>query len=499
MKLPPYVSIKNKTTYRYSRAYPIKIRRRLSQCPIKYDRTLQLKVGCSEAELNKAVAREAKSYELKVKGLTVSDPNAYSQSEKEILASDILRRAEVTDGEFSLIKDAEEAFKKAEAVINPNSDIVHNMHKKFKEESGVTETVGGNLTPEIEVTYKSGLTIKEEAELIALRALLDIKAPTIQTLDALYDGYIKANKMREKDREGKNRRATICTDEFMSIIGNQETTNELNQKLNKALQLYMNKRLKDGNRVTGETIKPQSVDRELSYIMNFLNHINEANDYEWALKRPKIKHEKKKEKGVIEPEEQTLMINYIISEERTKEEKLYGCMILIYLHAGVMASEIERFDLGLCFQDEEFPYLFTADHGKNENREERLIPIVFQVDFIKEHLEEAQALIKRKKATNMSKPVARFMRKILNDTAVSPHWLRHTYKSMSDEAEVPIVIQNMIGGWKADKDETSKAKQDYARGGLRKKRLLERIFMYQKKTFHYLIENQNDNVVKLFS
>ena len=93
---------KNKTTYRYSRAYPIKIRRRLSQCPIKYDRTLQLKVGCSEAELNKAVAREAKSYELKVKGLTVSDPNAYSQSEKEILASDILRRAEATDGEFSL-------------------------------------------------------------------------------------------------------------------------------------------------------------------------------------------------------------------------------------------------------------------------------------------------------------------------------------------------------------------------------------------------------------
>ena len=224
MKLPPYVSIKNKTTYRYSRAYPIKIRRRLSQCPIKYDRTLQLKVGCSEAEL-------------KVKGLTVSDPNAYSQSEKEILASDILRRAEVTDGEFSLIKDAEEAFKKAEAVINPNSDIVHNMHKKFKEESGVTETVGGNLTPEIEVTYKSGLTIKEEAELIALRALLDIKAPTIQTLDALYDGYIKANKMREKDREGKNRRATICTDEFMSIIGNQETTNELNQKLDNQLKL----------------------------------------------------------------------------------------------------------------------------------------------------------------------------------------------------------------------------------------------------------------------
>lgn len=47
---------KNKTTYRYSRAYPIKIKRRLSQCPVKYDRTLQLKVGCSEAELNKAVA-----------------------------------------------------------------------------------------------------------------------------------------------------------------------------------------------------------------------------------------------------------------------------------------------------------------------------------------------------------------------------------------------------------------------------------------------------------
>lgn len=56
MKLPPYVSVKNKTTYRYSRAYPIKIRRRLSQCPVKYDRTLRLKVGCSEAELNKAVA-----------------------------------------------------------------------------------------------------------------------------------------------------------------------------------------------------------------------------------------------------------------------------------------------------------------------------------------------------------------------------------------------------------------------------------------------------------
>ena len=79
MKLPPYVSIKNKTTYRYSRAYPIKTRRRLSQCPVKYDRTLQLKVGCSEAELKKAVEREAKTFKQKVKGLTVSDTNAYSQ------------------------------------------------------------------------------------------------------------------------------------------------------------------------------------------------------------------------------------------------------------------------------------------------------------------------------------------------------------------------------------------------------------------------------------
>ena len=88
------------------------------------------------------------------------------------------------------------------------------------------------------------------------------------------------------------------------------------------------------------------------------------------------------------------------------------------------------------------------------------------------------------------------MIKILNDTAVSPHWLRHTNKSMSDEAEVPIVIQNMIGGWKADKDETSKAKQDYARGGLRKERLLKRMFLHQKNTFNYLIESQNDNVIK---
>ncbi len=65
------------------------------------------------------------------------------------------------------------------------------------------------------------------------------------------------------------------------------------------------------------------------------------------------------------------------------------------------------------------------------------------------------------------------------------------------EAEVPIMIQNMIGGWKADKDETSKAKQDYARGGLRNERLLKRTFIYQKKTLNYLIENQNDNVVQL--
>ena len=63
------------------------------------------------------MAREAKSYELKVKGLTVSDPNAYSQSEIEILASDILRRANVKDGEFSLMKDVEEALKKLKKLL----------------------------------------------------------------------------------------------------------------------------------------------------------------------------------------------------------------------------------------------------------------------------------------------------------------------------------------------------------------------------------------------
>ena len=497
-KLPPYVSIKDNTTYRYSRTYPIKIRQRLSQCPTKYDRSLKLKVGCSESELNHAVAREAKSYELKVKGLTVSDPNAYSQSEIEILASDILRRANIKDGEFSLMKDVEEALKKAEEAINPDGDIIHNMHKQFKEESGVVVVEDG-MFGKREINYESGLTVKQLAEVKALRALLDINAQTVQTMDGLYDEYIKVKKLRVVDEEGKNIRATTCTDEFMSIIGNQETTNDINKKINKAMTLYRDKRIKDGNRRTGEPIKGQTITREMSHIMNFLNWINDTYDYEWGLKIPKVEHNPRKKKGIIEAAQQLQLVRYITSEERTKEERLLGCMILIYLHGGMMATEIKRFDLSLCLQDKENPYLFTASDAKNDFRAERLVPIVFQVSFIREHIKEAQEFIKLKGTDDMSRKCSDIMRTAINHETISPHWLRHTYKAMAEDAEIPESSVDMIAGWRGDEAKRSKSKKDYARNGLRKKLFVDKLFKHQKKTFHHLIDNQSEKVVNIFS
>ncbi|MEY3006030.1 MAG: hypothetical protein RI942_372, partial [Pseudomonadota bacterium] len=99
MKLPKYIrTIGNSDRLHYQRDYPTRLRIYFPKKTFSYP--LDLKVSeATESKLAKAIARASEAFELQIKMIENSDPDAFGASELDMAVTEFLRKRQLSRGQ----------------------------------------------------------------------------------------------------------------------------------------------------------------------------------------------------------------------------------------------------------------------------------------------------------------------------------------------------------------------------------------------------------------
>ena len=96
-----YLNRRSNGSYRYFRKYPLGLRSTFANLPVQYSRELpEINDTSSDEDKFKALMNASKHYELHLKTLRASDPQAFSDSERAMAIDEVLRRKKLKAGEF---------------------------------------------------------------------------------------------------------------------------------------------------------------------------------------------------------------------------------------------------------------------------------------------------------------------------------------------------------------------------------------------------------------
>ncbi len=104
----------------------------------------------------------------------------------------------------------------------------------------------------------------------------------------------------------------------------------------------------------------------------------------------------------------------------------------------------------------------------NEQRKtaerQRIIPLVYKVDRIKELIESgALKVLASKKPDNLSQQITKLVKKAQPDTTA--YSLRHTLRHNAESAGIEGMIQAQLGGWSGKQAGVSEHMFKYGKGG----------------------------------
>ena len=96
-----YLNKRSNGSYRDFRKYPFGLRSTFANLPVQYSRELpDINDTSSDEDKFKALMNASKHYELHLKTLRASDPQAFSDSERAMAIDEVLRRKKLKPGEF---------------------------------------------------------------------------------------------------------------------------------------------------------------------------------------------------------------------------------------------------------------------------------------------------------------------------------------------------------------------------------------------------------------
>ena len=96
-----YLNRRSNGSYRYFRKYPLGLRSTFANLPVQYSRELpDINDTSRDEDKFKALMNASKHYELDLKTLRTSDPQAFSDSERAMAIDEVLRRKKLKPGEF---------------------------------------------------------------------------------------------------------------------------------------------------------------------------------------------------------------------------------------------------------------------------------------------------------------------------------------------------------------------------------------------------------------
>lgn len=477
IKMPRYVRTIKGNLY-YQRDIPTKLRH------LAPKKTFVAPLGLSadsysETTLAKAVAEVTESFELYLKMLTNSDPNAFDDSELDKAATELLRQRGLYPGQYVHVKIDPDIRAKEEA------EQSQMQPDKFDHADWVI--------PEADDTFDKNnrgdpLTFQDKVFAHAYFKLVDKATAKPKTLDLLWQDYADYKDIDINQREGK--RIYKRWLRWLSIIGNQKLAPNTIDLIHHALDVYIKERRTEG-------VKGSSIKREVSDVLSCLRHGSKRHRLGWVIEPPFIKQEAPKPKPVMTHEEQRQLVDYCLSQE----DGTVAACVLLMLQGGMMPSEVMRLEHDRISLNSTLPHIVLDQETKTQhtksNPRRRVIPIVIGGDYIASHIDTTLEWLNRTTESDHSHRIKTLMKKATGNDKLSGHCCRHTFEANAFANGVDSAHAATIAGWSGSKAGVSDKMLRYGAEGLSQSEVIRGLFEASKKLHRHLLVSSSGNVVDI--
>jgi len=488
-----YVVVKNGKDLLFQRKVPKQIVDKLSlKSGTVYQRALGLTLGCSDTELNEALAQSHTLFKIHCRQLDNSSPDALSDSELDMQLTELLRKFNLRAGEF--VGVGEKGTKVNNALFGFDDGQIEDLLEwsRIANDPDAPEEVQAQAQALLEGDKKSQLYMR------LAEKLTEAEQHQPKTLKTLMVEYFYSRGFEDKQQIAKdpgptkqrvrrnNQKAIQRIKTLLSIVGEQHANDALGAKLQVGIKNYCHERLK-GNTVTTATVK-----RELADIKSFLNYCIEEYSFNWVVKVPDMKRiagegaKLSRKKIPLSIEHQEKFLNYVLNTDHG--DHIAGVMCLLYLQGGVMPSEVMHMTLdnGNLTDLRRVPYL-NANFAKTKTEaRKRIVPIVIGAKYIREHLQETTEWLKRVSDSTSSARNVRFLKKATGADKYTGHCLRHTFKLNFFTNGADTLHACLIAGWEGDKYGHSRAMMNYAMEGIELPDTLKKIYESNQQIHRHL-------------
>ena len=422
-----YLNRRSNGSYRYFRKYPLGLRSTFANLPVQYSRELpEINDTSSDEDKFKALMNASKHYELHLKTLRASDPQAFSDSERAMAIDEVLRRKKLKAGEFVGDKHGHVDSAFDELWNMPSDADRENTGKPY--------------------TFKESVMIDAY---FAAQVLPEVKLE--QTFRQAWANYLKRELITDvttgngRDKQNRFERVFAITGDF--VIGDETKRDVLTR-----LQKYIDVRADDG-------IKAQTIKRGLKEVIAAIRGVPQLAWADAITLNPKrnslmVPKDTREIKGrVLRQDELDLLITKALNQPDE-----YLICFLLQLHAGLGPMEIKRLRLDKdVFLDAPVPHILFRGGDEGQTKKEarvRVVPIVLGLSQIKQWLPELHRWLNN--ITDKSPPATlnRKLRKLLDDNSpdVKGHSFRHTWVRLANRAEISVRHEHAIGGWNKRND-----------------------------------------------
>ena len=466
-KFPRYVR-QTKGSLGYIRAIPSKL------WPITgskhYTCTLELPATASDAEIQAALTKANKSFDLHCKLAQNSSAAAYSENEIDHLAEELLRRKSLTAGMFADSKEletqrAEEEAREQQLKAN-NGDYADSVLPEF-----------GDVVDKH--NRKEPLTAKDLAVQRAWRAVQEAKKRKPVTLGQLWKEYLDE---RGVDPESVNvKKAQTRWEKIISYIGDHVINENTVDLIQHGLDRY----------VEEATVTPASIRRTMREPLAAFRFASRRYRYNWIIVPPVVGRHQPKQKQVLTVEDQRELVRVC-----ARDNDWVSAALLLMLQGGMMPSEIARLTPDNLLHDQHGDFYVTVTGETKTAARKRVIPVVIGAELIEGKLLEAARRIGAVKVPSAT--VNKRLKERIGDQ-YTVHCLRHTLKN--NTIGIDSAVAAAIGGWKVAG--ANQVMMAYGAAGLTHSPVLLKLRAEQVKIHQHLLESDDaptgGNVVSIHS
>jgi len=468
-----------------------------------WKRPLGLKVGSPVEDVLSAWKELHQTFETSLANIKERNPHILDKRERRRRAEAHLKMFNLKPHEGSLegIDDDNERSHQLEYLDNVRElsgafdDYVHweqfHQMKAREDGSGLKPRVH-LMPPEVQLQREAWIAYTEDKS---------IKAPIV--FGDLWDIYASGKNLDLNDR--KNKKTLSRWKSFMEIVGDEVLTN---QTINDGLRDWVNAQ-------RGREVQDQTLKRELGVIRAVLNYARQAKalDLQWVIPQIDIKTEEK-QRPVISKEDYQSFWSLIQDETDRKYQPWKEFMFTILCQSSTILSELMRLDRKDIHLDGETPYISLYDTELKTNDRQRIVPLPFRTERLKELLEEmnegqASALspslvkVADKKSewvtseSNISRQLNDYIKMCdVEEKGYTTYSSRHSFKYYLQLSGVDPMDILYLAGWAGDNGQSQMLKH-YGRQGIGSPEMVKRLEIAVRTAMHFLNES-NEKVVQLY-